>query len=308
METFSIGNASIHRVEELIIQSAMELLTDDPALIEVNRHWLSPHFLNADGTRDFVFQSWIVEVDGRIIVIDPCNGNDRSHVVPIFDHLKTPYIERFETTGIRPQDVDYVFCTHLHHDHCGWCTQLVDGRFVPTFPNASYLFVDREYRRWDPRLAGHQPVSYNTGVFEQSVLPIMEAGLGTLVSDSHDFLPGCTILPAYGHTQGHSMLHLRCGDEEAYFTGDVFHHPLQVMYPELHLPGCDDLAMAIRTRIDVANVCAASNALVIPAHFAYPHIGFIDERAELDQQPDVSGAVPSPSPGLHAFSACHLPK
>lgn len=298
MQQFSIGDATIYRVEELVIQSAMALLVDDPELVEANRHWLRPHFLNEDGTRDFVFQSWIIEVDGRIIVVDPCNGNDRSHVVPIFDHLKIPYIERFEATGILPRHVDYVFCTHLHHDHCGWCTRLVDGRFIPTFPNAQYLFVDREYRRWDPRLPDHQPVSYNTGIFEQSVVPIMDAGLGTRVKDRHRIIPGCDILPAYGHTLGHSMLHLKSGNAQAYFTGDVFHHPLQVLYPGLHLPGCDDLDMAIRTRIDVASACAASEALVVPAHFAYPHIGFITEQSSTAGP---ASAADSPAT-RHAFS------
>jgi len=43
-----------------------------------------------------------------------------------------------------PEDVDYVLCTHLHADHVGWSTRLVGGRWVPTFPNARYLFVRRE--------------------------------------------------------------------------------------------------------------------------------------------------------------------
>lgn len=279
MNLFSVGDVNIHRVEELVIKSAMDLLTDDASLIEANRHWLTPHFMNADGTRDFVFQSWIIEVDGRIVLVDPCNGNDRSHTVPVFDHLNTPYIERFEATGIRPKDVDYVFCTHLHHDHCGWCTQLSNGKFIPTFPNARYLFVKREYDRWDPALPGYQPVSYNKGVFEQSILPVMNANQGVLVDDEHQFLPGLKILPAYGHTLGHSMLHLQSGSEQAYFTGDVFHHPLQVMYPELHLPGCDDLGLAIKTREETAELCFQNAALVIPAHFAFPHIGNIRKDA-----------------------------
>lgn len=278
MQSFKIGQAQIFRVEEMTISSAMALLTEDDDILQANKHWLMPRFMSADGQRDFVFQSWILIVDGKVIVIDPCNGNDRSHVLPLFDHLKTPYIERFAATGIKPQQVDFVFCTHLHHDHCGWCTQLQDGKFVPTFPNARYVYVRREYERWDPRRAGYMPVGYNEGVFDQSVRPIMEAGLGELVGDRHRIAEGVNVEPAHGHTLGHSILHLKSGEEEACFTGDVFHHPLQIPYPELHLPGCDDLALAIATRERVATLCVDRGALMIPAHFADPHVGYVRRK------------------------------
>jgi len=269
-----VGNAQIHRVEEMTISSAMALLTQNQALIEANRHWLMPLFLSSDGKREFVFQSWVMIVDSKVFVIDPCNGNDRPHMYPFFSGLNTPYIERFASTGISPEEVDFVFCTHLHHDHCGWSTRLREGRYVPTFPNARYVYVRREYARWDNRRPDHNPVDYNAGVFERSVLPIVAAGLADLVSDRHRISASAEIEPAYGHTLGHSMLHLTSEGKEAYFTGDVFHHPLQILYPELHLPGCDDLQMAIETRRRVAAICAARDSLIIPAHFARPHAGY----------------------------------
>jgi glyoxylase-like metal-dependent hydrolase (beta-lactamase superfamily II) len=279
MYVITVGRAEIRRVEEMAIRSQMSLLTTDSALIEKNRHWLLPAFMSENAQqRDFVFQSWIVIVDGLVFAIDPCNGNDRPHILPLFNQLNTPYIERFAASGIRPEDVNYVFCTHLHHDHCGWSTRLSNGRFVPTFPNARYIYVKREYELWEQRRGG-DTVDYNTGVFDRSVAPIMQAGLGYLVSDQYRISANMEIEPAYGHTLGHSMLHLTSDTQEAYFTGDVFHHPLQILYPELHLPGCDDLAMAIETRRRVAGLCAARGALLIPAHFAKPHAGYIRGQA-----------------------------
>jgi len=274
MSVIRVGQAEIRRVEEMTFNSSMATLTQDRVLLEANKHWLMPLFMSPDGKREFVFQSWIMLVDGNVFVIDPCTGNGRSHMYPFFNKLSTPYIERFAATGIKPADVNYVFCTHLHHDHCGWSTQLRDGRFVPTFPNARYIYVRREYERWDTRRPDHKVVDYNVGVFEQSVLPIMEAGLGDLVNDRQRISTSVQIEPAYGHTMGHSMLHLASQEQEAYFTGDVFHHPLQILYPQLHLPGCDDLPMAIETRRRVAGLCAARDALIIPAHFAKPHAGY----------------------------------
>ena len=278
MDTINVGDAEIRRVEELAIESPTWVLTKDQALIEANKHWLEPLFLKRGDHWDFIFQSWIMTVDGKVFVIDPCTGNGRPHMYPMFNRLDTPYIERFAATGIKPEDVDYVFCTHLHHDHCGWSTRLHDGRFVPTFPNARYLYVRREYERWDTRRPDHQPVDYNMGVFAQSVLPIMEAGLADLVGDRHRVSSSVEIEPAYGHTMGHSILHLVSQAQEAYFTGDVFHHPLQILYPELHMPGCDNLQQAIETRRRIAALCAERNALVIPAHFPTPHAGYVRRK------------------------------
>ena len=275
MTLIKVGDAEIRRVEEMRIKSPMHVLTQDHALIDAHRHWLEPLFLQAEGHWDFIFQSWIVLVDDKIVVIDPCTGNGRPHMYPLFDHLNTPYIERFAASGIKPEDVDYVFCTHLHHDHCGWSTQLRDGRFVPTFSNARYIYVLREYERWDTRLPNHVPVDYNLGVFEHSVLPVMQAGLADLVADRYRISPSLEIEPAYGHTLGHSILHLVSQAQEAYFTGDVFHHPLQIIDPRLHMPGCDNLDMAIATRRRLIDLCVERKALVIPAHFPTPHAGWV---------------------------------
>ncbi len=275
-----VGDAEIHRVEEMKINSPIEVIVPDKDLIDRHRHWIEPLFLKPDGHFDLFFQSWILIFEGRVFVIDPCNGNGRPHMWPWFDDLDTPYIERFASTGFKPEEVDYVFCTHLHHDHCGWSTQLRGGRYVPTFPNARYVYVKREYERWDNRRSGHQAVDYNEGVFERSVLPIMEAGLADLVSDNHCILEGVSIEPAYGHTLGHSMLHLESQRQHALFSGDVFHHPLQMVDPTLHFMGCDDLAMAIATRRHVIDSCVEREALVIPAHFSAPHAGWIRRQSD----------------------------
>jgi glyoxylase-like metal-dependent hydrolase (beta-lactamase superfamily II) len=131
----------------------------------------------------------------------------RGSTVIVHDQVRTdPTADEFQSIcalgrkmtdgSIRPEDVDYVFCTHLHHDHCGWSTQLRDGRFVPTFPKARYLYVRREYERWDTRRPDHKPVDYNVGVFERSVLPIVEAGLADLVIDTHRLSSSVSIEPS----------------------------------------------------------------------------------------------------------------
>lgn len=281
MKHFQIGGAAISSALELSLdRRPIASLGADPALIEANRDWLEPWFLEEGDTWSLVFQCWIVHVDDRIVVVDPCTGNGRPHPLPMFDMLDIPFLERFRATGIDPLDVDYVFCTHMHHDHCGWNTQLRDGHWVPTFPNARYLFMRREYERWDPNGADYRYVDYNEGVFERSIQPIVEAGLADLVMDRGSLTHSLKIEPAPGHTLGHAMLHLQSGGNEAYFTGDCFHHPLQLTQAELQFGDADDVQQATETRRRLVALGLERDALIIPAHLPTPHAGKVGRRED----------------------------
>lgn len=272
----TVGAAEIRHVPEIGYKMPMAFLTTDQDLLDRNADWLAPPYLDADGQWDMIVQSWIILVDGKVVLLDPCTGNGRDNpALPMMHKLDTPYIERFVATGIRPDEVDFVFCTHLHGDHCGWNTQLRGGRYVPSFPNARYIIVRREFDRWDTRRPDHAPVPANMGVFENSVLPVLEAGLAELVEDRHQLSASLTIEPAYGHTAGHSLLHLTSGAADALFVGDAFHHPLEVRYPELDMGSCEDFAATFATRRRILAHCIERHALFIPAHFAVPHMGWI---------------------------------
>jgi glyoxylase-like metal-dependent hydrolase (beta-lactamase superfamily II) len=212
------------------------------------------------------------------VVVDPCVGNGRPLPdFPLFDRLDTPFIERFAATGIKPEDVAAVFCTHLHSDHCGWNTVLRDGRYVPTFPKARYFMAQREFDRWDSRRPDYSSVPANDGVFERSVLPVLEAGLAELIEGGHRISPSLEAEAAHGHTLGHTALHLRSAGREAWFTGDAFHHPIELIHPEIDAGTCDDFAQTLPTRRRLVQQLVDSGGLVIPAHFAEPHVGFVRE-------------------------------
>ncbi|MCB2080058.1 MAG: MBL fold metallo-hydrolase [Novosphingobium sp.] len=262
------GGADIWEVEEIWHKRPLSDMTTDKALIASLPQWMFPDFIDAHWNFDIVTRCWIVIVDGRVIVVDPCTGNGRNF--PDFEPahmLDTPFIERFAATGFRPEDVDFVFCTHLHMDHCGWNTVLRDGRYVPTFPNARYVMVKREIDRWDPRHPDHVPVPQNVGTFENSVLPVIEAGLAQIVADRHTILPGVDVEPANGHTLGHSMLHVCSEEKHAYFVGDAFHHPLEMLLPGLDDQTSENFEMLHAARRNIIDTALKQDALVIPAHF-----------------------------------------
>ena len=90
--------------------------------------------------------------------------------------------KRLAAAGARPQDIDFVMCTHLHHDHVGWNTQLRDGRWVPTFPNARYVFSKPDFDHYRALDAGADEGPVEFGTFRECVLPIVEAGRAELVT------------------------------------------------------------------------------------------------------------------------------
>lgn len=279
MSSFTVGQAEVHRVEELTTRLPFAMFNAGDELIARNSHWLFPDWVDGDQTWEMVVQSWIVIVDGRVVVVDPCVGNGRSLPgFPLFHMLETPFIERFAATGIRPDDVDAVFCTHLHSDHCGWNTVLRNGRYVPTFPNARYYIAQREFDRWDSRRPDHRPVKANEGVFERSVLPVVESGLARIITDDYRISASLEVEAAAGHTLGHTALHLSSAGREAWFTGDVFHHPIELLYPELDAHICEDFVQTLATRKRLIAAFIECGALVIPAHFATPHVGYLREE------------------------------
>jgi glyoxylase-like metal-dependent hydrolase (beta-lactamase superfamily II) len=293
MAAISVGDAAIMRVEELTHRMPISAFGADPDWLAAQMHWLRPRFLEPDDHWTMVFQSFVVAVDGRIIVVDPCTGNGRpSPGFPLFDNLDIPFLERMAATGVRPEAVDYVICTHLHADHCGWNTQLRDGRFVPTFPNARYLLGRREVDHWNPARPGFVPNPLSgPAIFDASVRPVIEAGLADLVGDSHDVLPGLRIEAAPGHTAGHAVVHLQSAGRHALFTGDCFHHPLELVRPELDMGACEDFAVALATRRRLVAHCLAHDALVVPAHFAAPHVGHLRQDGDGLRFVPLDGAV-----------------
>ncbi|MBL8674936.1 MAG: MBL fold metallo-hydrolase, partial [Rhodospirillales bacterium] len=167
-------------------------------------------------------------------------------------------------------DIDFVFCTHMHVDHVGWNTRLLDGRWVPTFPNAKYLYCRREFE-WMKANAEREPDSQDAAVFNDSIGPIHAAGMAVMVDDGHEIEPGIRLELAAGHTPGSMIMHVESGDGRALLIGDICHHPLQVFHPELNSGFCADAAGARASRRRALEIVAGNGGLLMPAHFGAPH-------------------------------------
>jgi len=285
MAQFTVGEATIARIEEtyLPVYRATDIFPEFTAAIRAEHEdWLAPdHFDAASGHIKLSVHSWLMQIGKRKFLIDCCCGNNKKRPArPFWNMLNEPYLERLAAAGARPEEIDFVMCTHLHHDHVGWNTQLRDGRWVPTFPNARYVISKPDfdhYRKLDADPAAPEPVEF--GTFRECVLPIVEAGRADLVEGPHRLDDHLEILPAPGHSAGHVVFKLDSRGARAFFIGDVLHHLLQVYYPHWNFPKNTDAEQARSSRRRVLELCAATGALVLPGHVGAPFAGRIEAAA-----------------------------
>lgn len=282
MTTRRIGETIVTRVYEQMgpgFPAARMLPGWDPEILKEHGGWLSPNFYEAaSGKFISSIHSWVIKTRHHTILVDTCCGNGKDR--PGFERfhmLDTPYLERLRAAGVAPEQVDYVMCTHLHVDHVGWNTRLLDGRWVPTFPNAKYVFSRVEADYWDPA-KNKELTPAQAAIFIDSVLPVIAAGQAQVVEMTDQLgdgqiCDGLLIEPAPGHAPGHVVLRLLSGGDEGIFIGDVMHHPIQVYRPEWSSGFCADPKQAEASRRRVLEQCCETGALVFPAHFGAPHVG-----------------------------------
>jgi glyoxylase-like metal-dependent hydrolase (beta-lactamase superfamily II) len=274
--TFKAGDLTIHRIieQEETFLAALEMLpTLTPDVLAENRAWMqAAKALDANDVLILCFQSYIVKTPHHTILIDSCIGNDKPRPTRPKWNMKTDdtYMRGLAAAGLSVADIDYVMCTHLHVDHVGWNTRLENGRWVPTFPNARYVFGKTEFDYW-MGVHAKTPVP----VIEDSVLPIVEARRFEAVANDHQIGDHVRILPTPGHTPGHSAFRLGRGKDDAVFSGDLIHSPLQARYPEMSMKFDVDQAAAATTRRSFLERYCDTDTLCCTAHFPSPSVGKI---------------------------------
>jgi glyoxylase-like metal-dependent hydrolase (beta-lactamase superfamily II) len=276
-----IGAFTVTRIEEMLtpgFDPAFLFTEFDPSIYEEDPQLARDNFRDhVSGKLMSSMQSWLVRDGKNVIVIDTGCGNGKTREFPAFrrfHQLNLPYLDRLALAGVRPDDVTHVINTHLHVDHVGWNTRLAEGRWVPTFAKARYIFGAQELdhvRR--PTLAAESPET--VPVIEDSVLPVVEAKLTDTVRSGDQLMPGISFEAIPGHTMGQLAVRLSSGGESALFTGDVFHQPMQIVRPLWNSRFCENQDVARATRARVLDAEADRGTVIFPSHFGNPHAGSI---------------------------------
>jgi glyoxylase-like metal-dependent hydrolase (beta-lactamase superfamily II) len=272
LQTWQIGEVKITKVTEMeqrwpgfaVIPQAT------PAALKEHDWVLGPFADPETGRIRLSFHAFCIEAGDRKIVVDTCAGNNK--VRPNFEALgglQTDFLERMAAAGFGPDDVTDVVCTHLHVDHVGWNTNLVDGVWTPTFPKARYLFGATEWNHWkdEPQIYGD--------VVGDSIRPCIDAGLADLVESDLRLHDAVWLEPTPGHTPGHHSVRISSGGLDAVVTGDMVHHPIQFHHPDWSSEPDVDKPMAIDTRRGFAERYCDDHTVILGTHFGGPSCGLL---------------------------------
>jgi glyoxylase-like metal-dependent hydrolase (beta-lactamase superfamily II) len=271
--SWKIGDVEITRLVEVILRSPVETLFSDGTneALAPYSSWLKPNFIDEDDKLILSIHAFLIRAGGLNIIVDTCSGNGKKlPLFPEWNDLNTPFLENMAKLGFPAESIDRVLCTHLHFDHVGWNTKLVGDQWVPTFPNARYLFGETEWGFWS-----EEEDHFDTGCKEQAILPVLDAGLADLVDSRHKINDEISLIPTPGHTPGHVSILITSKGEQAIITGDMFHHPCQMAKPGLLDIGDVEHDRAEQTRIDFMNTYSDGKTLILGTHFATPTSGKI---------------------------------
>ena len=270
-----VGDVDIARIVEVYgFEDDISMLLPDATPEYVRQFgWLQPHFATPDGRMIISFQCFVLRSKGRTAMIDTCIGNDRKREFDVFCNMQNTFLEDLSTAGFPAEEVTDVLCTHLHFDHVGWNTRLVGGKWVPTFPQARYLFGRREWQHWKQLrdTGGYHHMDH----LQDSIDPILAAGLEQFIDADFRLTDEISLIATPGHTPGHVSVLIDSRGERAVITGDLMHSPIQIAIPATEARFDMDKPQAARTRCDFVERFSNSGTLVIGTHFAEPTAGHI---------------------------------
>src|SRR5271154_5809979 len=267
MTVRKLGGATIEKVEEICgagFKPARMFPNFDQEAFDAQKDWMVPDHVEPGSDRLVgSVHTWVVKTPRHTILIDTCLGNHKDRHNPGWNKLNTPFFERLAACGCKPESVDFVMCTHLHVDHVGWNTRLEDGRWVPTFPNARYVFSREAYA--------------------DSVLPVVAAGLADIVESAtcvhREIEDGIWLEAAAGHSPGNVVVNAQRGGSRVVFMGDVIHHPIQLVRPDLPFFADEDPVAACATRTRLLAQGVDNDAVLFPPHFPDPPAGRVRRAA-----------------------------
>ncbi|WP_433602313.1 MBL fold metallo-hydrolase [Nocardia sp. CA-135953] len=269
---WTIGDVRVTRIQESLVTLPLELLYPeyDPVELQGHEHWLQP-YVAADGTLGLSTHALVLESEGKIILVDTCVGTREVAAVPDMSNQPSTFLADLESAGFPRDAIDYVVCTHLHIDHVG-CNTVQDetGAWVPTFPNARYLFSRPDYEHWD---SGAEGAAWT---FDSAVKPVYEAKAADLVEMTHVVTSEVRLVPSPGHSPGHVCVAISSNGEEAVITGDLVHNPVQYIEPNWRMFLDADPELAARTRKEFIARYANSSARIFGSHFPADSTGFLE--------------------------------
>ena len=168
--------------------------------------------------------SLLVRAHGKTILVETGNGTKWDAKQRAIYNVQEgdPLLDSLDRAGLQPDQIDLVINTHLHFDHCGGNTRVVNDRVVPTFRRARYV-VQRSELEHAMNPTERDRASY----FTENFAPISKMGLWDLVEGDVEILPGISVARIPGHNAGIQAVVITGGGKTLAFVADLLptrHH------------------------------------------------------------------------------------
>ena len=274
ISSWNIGKVKITRIVEVERTGPMFVVPDAIPENIIKMPWLQPYFADEKGNTIVSVHALVIETPEKCIIVDTCLGNDKERHIPAWNKLQTKFLEDLEKAGYKTTDINTVLCTHLHTDHVGWNTVLINDKWEPTFKNADYLFGKEEWNYTEKQIE----IPAYAEFINDSIIPIIESGLVKFVEVDEKICNEISLEPTIGHTPGHVSIKIKSEGEKAAITGDFLHHPCQMEKLDWISSADWDPKLAKVTRKNKLLEYADEEILVFGTHFATPSAGYVRKK------------------------------
>lgn len=161
--------------------------------------------------------SLLIRAGGKLILVETGAGDKfDAKKRDIYALAEPPLLGQLAQRGVQPEQIDIVVNTHLHFDHCGGNTRVVDGKLKPTFTNARYVV-----QRGELEHARHASERDRASYFPENFEPMAETGQWELIAGDTEIVPGVQLIRVPGHNRDMMCVRLSGGGNVAMLLADL---------------------------------------------------------------------------------------
>jgi glyoxylase-like metal-dependent hydrolase (beta-lactamase superfamily II) len=256
--TFSVGE-----IEALVVSDGIARAPGTMYFQGTTKEAWEPHkrWLDHEGNVEFPFSCFLVKSGGRTILIDTGLGQ-----INMMGFKGGSLVSELTSAGVKPEQIETVFVTHLHVDHCGTVAQIEGESAQPTFPNATFNWTAEEQKHWTGSVMDSAFMTPDQKAYLKGMFAAVENRFEP-VADGQAIAPGVNVIACPGHTPGHAGIVLSSGSERAFILGDAISCPVQLTETEWSGLGDMDPKLARQSQEAVAREAESTGALLTAAHF-----------------------------------------
>ena len=251
---------------------ALQVGAADITIINVGN--MQAAFTEDGQTIEIPVQSVLIQLPETNIVVDACLyelPENSPYAIPGYQP-PPGLLARLREIGVPPEQINQVIITHTHFDHYNGATELHEGVYKPSFPNARHYIGKAELDDPEMRQAMQDPNS----LAGRTLAVIERAGLIEPITGRFTLNSAVEIISAPGESPGHQIVRIHSQGETLYCLGDLYHDAFEVEEPQRMANWADASAM-LRSRAALADAALTENAQLIVTHI--PGIGRLERTS-----------------------------